>query len=159
MNPHWLRSVAKTHFLVDDFRLTWSRKFTDTLKWRGSTNVPCYWRKRCRQKLNPNYWCNHTFISHGSIRDIAERTCDFTSETPLLFAERQPLFTFLLLHVRVCIQWVPGLFPGGKAAAHPHPAPRLTKEYSLSGPSWPVLGWNLHACVAPRTLSVEINVV
>jgi hypothetical protein len=51
------------------------------------------------------------------------------------------------------IQWVPSLFPGGKAAGTwrwpPTPSIAEVKErlelylYSPSGPSWPVICWNL----------------
>ena len=51
------------------------------------------------------------------------------------------------------IQWIPRLFPGGKAAGScrwsPIPSSAEVKErvelypYSLSGSSWPVLGWTL----------------
>jgi hypothetical protein len=51
------------------------------------------------------------------------------------------------------IQWVPGLLLGvkrGRGLDHPHPSSAEVKErvelcfYSPSGPSWPVLGWNLN---------------
>jgi hypothetical protein len=58
------------------------------------------------------------------------------------------LFRLALGPTQLPIQWVPILFPG-RGLAHPPPSSAEVKErvepylYSPSGPSWPVIGWNL----------------
>ena len=138
---------------MDDFRLVWSRNFTDTLKWPRTSNILCNWRKRDGEKLNPNNWCNQTLFPGHQRTNIQRFSYDFMSETAL-FVIRRTAVVHISTCTRTCLQWVPGLFPGGKAAGKwrwpsaPHPAPRLTKQYFPSGPSWPVIEWNLHVCVA-----------
>ena len=126
-----------------------------------------------KQQTSPKYWYLHTNVYYvmSQISCISNLQTCFTSRTPYwptfdllarsfhsLRAGRwgrdfpHPSWPALGL-THPPIQWVPALFPAGKAAGAwrwpPTPSSAEVKErvelylYSPSGSSWPLLGWTL----------------
>ena len=96
--------------------------------------VSTYWKVK-RSRYSDSLWAGRSGSNPGGGRDFPH------PPRPALGPIQPP------------IQWVLGLFPGGKAAGAwrwpPTPSSAEVKErveiylYSTSGPSWPILGWTL----------------
>jgi len=103
-----------------------------------TSKMVCTFRRRWPEKLN---WYSNLLRAGRSWIESRWRQ-DFPHPSRPALEPTQPL-----------IQWVPGLFPRGKATGsdvdNPPPFSAEVKGrvelyfYSPSGSSWPVLGWNL----------------